>query len=188
MRLTPAPEKRAPILPMLVADRFDKDALKRAREEGVVPATIQAIFGPEFAAALRELSRALTDALKGALDTVQLASIIKRISTVEGALGNLRGTLFEYIVAEITRTQCPGLTVRMNKLCKGPENIDMEIDVWALGDETARFMSASPIDPGLSSMTRKLSAGSASASPPCAITLMAWPLSRSSPARRLNCG
>lgn len=139
----------APVLPIFVADRYDKDALKQARDAGIIAATIQALFGAEFAAALRELTRVLSEALKGSLDTGHLAEIVKRLSKVEGALGNLRGTLFEYLVADIARHQARGVDVRMNQRCKGADGIEVEVDVWLLDQlTTARFIECKSHRPG----------------------------------------
>lgn len=138
----------APVLPIFVADRYDNEALRSARGAGVIPATIQSLFGPEFAVALRDLTRVLSNALREALDVGQLAEIVKRLSKVEGALGNLRGTLFEYLVADIVRGQSPGTPIEMNRRCKGPDGVQMEVDVWAFNATTARFIECKSHRPG----------------------------------------
>jgi hypothetical protein len=139
----------APVLPIFVADRYDRQALKNARDAGIIAATTQTLFGAEYADAQRELTRVLSNALSGSLAVGQLADIVKRLSKVEGALGNLRGALFEYIVADIARHETAGVKVRMNHRCRGEDGLEVEVDVWLLDDtSTARFIECKSHRPG----------------------------------------
>jgi hypothetical protein len=90
-----------PFLPMLIADNFTPDALGACRKKGIITTRPETLFGQDVAKALGDLLQTLT---RTALATPsQIENLFKRLSTVEGSAGNLRGALFELIVGHLVR-------------------------------------------------------------------------------------
>jgi hypothetical protein len=141
--------KVAPVLALFVADGYQKKAFNQLKEDGIIPATIKSLFGVDAAEAFGALAKVLTEALAGNLDAPALADIVRRLAKVEGALGNLQGALFEYLVAEIIRHQEPGVPLEMNRHIKDAKGNDVEVDIWAFARKrTARFFECKGREPG----------------------------------------
>ncbi len=94
-------KKVRPFLPMLVADSFTPDALRLCRSKGVIATRPETVFGQDVAKALGDLLQTLTHAASAT--TSQIEGLFKRLSSIEGAAGNLRGALFELIVGHCVR-------------------------------------------------------------------------------------
>lgn len=132
---------------IMVGQRFDKDAFAALRSAGVLPATPESLFGKDIAKAFRDLIGTLSDAIQGAVDASKLDSIIGKLGKLEGALGNMRGSFFELLVAEVVRKTFPG-EVQLNKICTG-EDGNAEVDVWAVKEGiSARFIECKGMAPG----------------------------------------
>lgn len=132
---------------ILVGQRFDNDAFNELRAAGVIPATPESLFGKEIAAAFRDLIKTVKDAVKGVVDSAKLDDLITRLGKLEGALGNMRGSFFELLVAELVRKTFPG-EVQLNKICLG-EDGKAEVDVWAVKEGiSARIIECKGMAPG----------------------------------------
>lgn len=94
-------KKVRPFLPMLVADSFTADALRLCRSKGVIATRPETVFGQDVAKALEDLLQTLTHAASATPS--QIEGLFRRLSSVEGAAGNLRGALFELIVGHCVR-------------------------------------------------------------------------------------
>uniref|UniRef100_UPI003CE6D87B hypothetical protein n=1 Tax=Pseudomonas aeruginosa TaxID=287 RepID=UPI003CE6D87B len=105
------------------------------------------LFGKEIAAAFRDLIKTLTDAVQGVVNAAKLDDVITRLGKLEGALGNMRGSFFELIIAELVRKTFPG-EVQLNKICLG-EDGKAEVDVWAVKEGiSARIIECKGMAPG----------------------------------------
>ncbi|WP_308724895.1 hypothetical protein [Metapseudomonas otitidis] len=132
---------------ILVGQRFDNDAFIELRTAGVIPATPESLFGKEIAAGFRDLIKTLTDAVQGVVNAAKLDDVITRLGKLEGALGNMRGSFFELIIAELVRKTFPG-EVQLNKICLG-EDGKAEVDVWAVKEGiSARIIECKGMAPG----------------------------------------
>jgi hypothetical protein len=87
-----------PLLPLLVADAFEKEAFAEGRKHGFVFATPQMLFGEEVAEALRVLIDVMANASTKAADPDRLDQILRVLATTERAHDQLRGPLFELLV------------------------------------------------------------------------------------------
>lgn len=114
---------------LFVADGYKPEAFKLARENGVIPATLESLFGIEVAKALRDLTELLKDVYpqEDALERVD--AVFSRLSRIEGAAINLRGALFEYLVAEIVRSSTPHSTIELNEILRDEQGQSAEVDV-----------------------------------------------------------
>jgi hypothetical protein len=90
-----------PFLPMLIADNFTPDALRACRSRGIIATRPETVFGQDVARALADLLQTLTHTASATLS--QIDNLFKRLATVEGSAGNLRGALFELIVGHLVR-------------------------------------------------------------------------------------
>jgi hypothetical protein len=115
---------------MLVAEWFEIDALKLAKREGILAATPGNLFGADVAKALRALLDTLTNAAAVAVKDPQVIDqLFTKLSSIEGAAGNLRGPLFEMIVGHCVREK-EGNTIDIGKNVEDPETGDKtDIDV-----------------------------------------------------------
>ncbi len=91
------------LIPFLLVDNLDKEALNYLKQHGVVIGLIGELFGQKYAEALRELITILDNAgasLKQTPD--KYLDLIKELKKYnEGLLNNIRGTFFEFVVGHI---------------------------------------------------------------------------------------
>ncbi len=132
---------------IVIGTRFDNDAFSELRSAGVIPATPESLFGKEIAVAFRDLLKTLKDAVQGVVDSAKFDDVITRLGKLEGTLGNMRGSFFELLIAEVVRKTFPG-EVKLNKICSG-EDGTAEVDVWAVKEGvSARFIECKGMAPG----------------------------------------
>ncbi len=89
-----------PFIPMLVAQWFEHDAFMAARKYGIVFTTPQNLFGKPFALALDQMTQLLE--VREQEHQSKIAELLERMeqfSHLQGLIGNMKGTIFEMIVA-----------------------------------------------------------------------------------------
>ena len=92
------------VLPILIADEFSRPALIAGKSVGVMMATPSNLFGKRIGIALQTLIQTLKKAAAIATSNPEkLVNLVKDLSEIEGAAGNLRGVLFELIVAYLAK-------------------------------------------------------------------------------------
>lgn len=136
-------------LQIFVADGYEREALALAKEAGVVPATTETLFGLEVAKALRQLTDVLKDVYprEGTLGKVD--EVFSRLSHIEGAATNLRGALFEFVVAEIERTNSPHTSIQLNEILRDQQGKSVEVDVLIFhSNHSVRFIECKGYKPG----------------------------------------
>lgn len=127
--------KVGPCLQIFVAEKFDGDAFRLLKQKGIIPATPANLFGEEIATGLVELSGVLSAAARfSSLDPTKFDELFRRLGKIEGASRQLRGTLFEYLVADVMRKSSGPYRVRMNQVYK-IEGKEAEADVIAERDD-----------------------------------------------------
>ncbi|HBV77995.1 MAG TPA: hypothetical protein DEB62_16725 [Vibrio sp.] len=117
---------------MFVANEYHKEAFRLAKEAGVLPATVETLFGHDVAKGLTSLLRTLESAAHAVtIEPERFNELFDQLGKIEGAVGNLRGVLFEYFSASVVekayRTSC----VRLNELCKTLDGSSAESDIIA---------------------------------------------------------
>ena len=116
---------------IFVADKYTQDAFDLLKQKGIIPATPRNLFGKEVAEGLVALSQVLKRAAESAIDPEQFNQLFEKLGKIEGASNQLRGTFFEYLVADIVRkTVSP--QVRMNKVFKSTDGKEAEADVISI--------------------------------------------------------
>jgi len=97
-----SPRNVAPIMGFLVADGFVSSAYDKARAAGIVATTTANLFGAEISKALNDLIKLLSDTGRtAAVNPEHLENVMNRLSKIEGASDNLRGSLFELVVGNL---------------------------------------------------------------------------------------
>lgn len=92
----------SPFLAILLAESFTPEAFSRGKKEGLMFTTPEILFGKEIANALRDLLNTLKNAAAVSVKNPdKIPQLFKKLSSIEGASINLRGALFELIVAHL---------------------------------------------------------------------------------------
>ena len=119
-----------PFMAMFVASGFSKDAFQAGKKAGLLFVTPQALFGAEIGEALGKLLDTLTNAAAAAKQPGVVEELFSKLSAIEGAASNLRGPLFELIVAHLIREKEAG-TIDIGNIVRDPDlpSRTVEIDV-----------------------------------------------------------
>ncbi|WP_052143500.1 hypothetical protein [Aeromonas hydrophila] len=118
-------------LQIFVAESYHSDAFTRLKEMGIIPATTESLFGRDVALALKELCSVLRDTAKLTQNPDALDKIFCDLSRIEGATSTLRGSLFEFAVAQIARSTFLGYQQEMNRIVRDSIGAKAEIDILA---------------------------------------------------------
>lgn len=96
-------QKSSRILPFLIVDDVDKEALELLKKNGIIIGFVQELFGGKYAETLKELVAVLNNAgasLKKNPDKyLDLITELKKYN--QGLANNMKGTLFEFVVGHI---------------------------------------------------------------------------------------
>ncbi|MFQ0829069.1 hypothetical protein AAH211_11185 [Serratia fonticola] len=113
---------------VFVADEYSEGAFQKLKQHGVIPATPENLFGREMAEGLRQLNELLTHLALGSGDRYALLDdIITKLSHIQGVTSQLQGDLFEYLVAELARSNSSN--VELGRLCKDNDGRSADCDV-----------------------------------------------------------
>ena len=117
---------------MFVANNYHSDAFSCAKEAGVLPATVETLFGKDVAIGLTSLLRTLEDAAQAVtIEPERFNTLFDQLGKIEGAVGNLRGVLFEYFSASVVQKAYRTSSVRLNLVCKNHDGSSAESDIVA---------------------------------------------------------
>ena len=120
---------------LFVADEYAQDAFQDLKNNGIIPATPSNLFGKEVGEGLTALFQVLRDAARKAIDPESFDLLFRTLGRIEGAATQLRGTLFEYLVADVLRKKSAP-EVRMNRIFKSPDAKKAEADIIAIKDHS----------------------------------------------------
>jgi hypothetical protein len=119
------------VLPIIIAAGFTSEALTSGHRAGIVLATPDSLFGSHVARGLNDLLSTLTrsaEMVSG--NPAKLASLIENLSEIEGAAGNLRGVMFELLVAYLVRQDG---SIDMGRIARDAETGKIaEIDILSV--------------------------------------------------------
>ena len=128
----------APCMQMFVADNYSPDAFELAKRQGIIPATTRNLFGAEIGESLGELISVLSAAAEVSVDPEQFDKLFSKLGKIEGTSIQLRGTLFEFIAADLARkTISP--SVRMNQVFRAPDGKETEADIVAVKENQSVY-------------------------------------------------
>jgi hypothetical protein len=115
---------------IFIAERYTHEALLAAKTAGVLPATPDVLFGKGASAGFMALASVMKDLAQQTLHPEKFHALFEGLSQVEGAVGNIRGALFEMLVAEVVRRSQPNARIDLNRQCKGNDGHKAEVDVF----------------------------------------------------------
>ena len=119
-------------LQVFVAESYSLEALRQLRAEGIIPATTESLFGSDVAEALKSLCSLLIATTALIESPGALEEIFEGLSRIEGAASTLRGSLFEFAVAQIAKTTFLGCNAEVNRIVQDGLGRHAEIDVLAI--------------------------------------------------------
>ena len=123
-------EKNVKLLPILVGEGFDSSALIYGRKAGVILAPIKNLFGIEVAQGISTLIETLNNSAPTVIgNPKKLIKIHNDLSKMEGAMGNLRGILFELISVYLAKQGAESVD-HSKKIIDPKTNKSAEIDVF----------------------------------------------------------
>lgn len=132
---------------IFVADKYSDEAFKLLKQNGIIPATIKNLFGEEVASGFLQLSSVLQKAAYKSINPEAFDDLFKKFGKIEGAAIQLRGTFFEYLVADIIRKTMPA-QVSMNRIHKTKDGKIAEADVVVLiEDRSITFIECKGYSP-----------------------------------------
>jgi hypothetical protein len=130
--------KTTSLIPIAVAPAFSQDAWNQLRAAGVIAATVRDVFGPNIEELLRRFCKAIASDAPTAqnLDEIEQSLVLTKGTVAsEGLLGNLKGALFELIVALGLRAD--GYDTTLQKMVRRPDvGEEFEIDIVATRSES----------------------------------------------------
>jgi hypothetical protein len=135
-------------LHLFVAENYSIDALKLAKDKGIIPATVDTLFGSEVTKALQKLVEVLSNAAEKINDKNDIDNFFKTLGRIDGVAGNLRGALFEYFVAELMRRTESFESIRLNHIYKTSTGQEAEVDVTVItNNRRIRFIECKAHEP-----------------------------------------
>lgn len=118
------------IIPFLIVDDVDKDALLFLKKHGIVVGFIKELFGHKYAETLKGLIEILNNAgasLKN--DPNKYLDLITQLKTYnKGLVNNVRGTLFEFMVGHIHSVRCQSIDLGKEIISNNSRH---ELDIFA---------------------------------------------------------
>jgi hypothetical protein len=135
---------------MMVAQRYTKEAFIKAKNNGIVPATPETLFGIEVAEGLVQLTEVLADAARACFNPDVFGELFQKLRNIEGAAINLRGVLFEYVAQELALQEFRGVgNIRPNMKFLDPSGRPgAEVDlIVECGDRDIYFIECKGYQP-----------------------------------------
>ena len=129
--------KSIALVPIVIAPAYSKEAWRQLREAGVIAATFKDVFGANVDELIRRFSRAIAaeEPTEENLGNIEQSLALTQGTIIdEGLLGNLKGALFELLVALGFRASGYDTTLQ-KKIRKPDEDEEYEIDVVAVKGE-----------------------------------------------------
>lgn len=140
----------APCMQIFVANSYSKAAFALAKKNGVIPATPKNLFGKEVADGLVELTSVLRQAAETSIDPEAFESLFNKLGKIEGASNQIRGTLFEFMTAQLLRKTLSS-QVMLNRSYKAEINgtvKEAEADVICVdGEHSTTFVECKGYSP-----------------------------------------
>lgn len=117
-----------PFMPVLMADGYTQEAFNLGRANGIMLATPKNLFGRDVAIGLATLLETLSKAAAIAVAKPEVINeLFDKLSNIDGADRNLRGSLFELVVGHVVQARYGG-SIDINHLVRY-DTFRGEIDV-----------------------------------------------------------
>lgn len=116
---------------VFVAEMYSLEAFQALKAMGVIPATVNNLFGFELAKAMKSLCEVLGSAVNRTDNKGKLKNAFDQIGRIEGAALNLRGALFPFLVAEVLKADSYEILKMNQKITIPNSEKRLEIDIIA---------------------------------------------------------
>lgn len=138
--------KVRPFIPFLICDNVEEKTFKRLKSQGIAIGRVRELFGTTYAEALQLLIRTITNATTIAnTDPDQFVELCKKMSTVDGKFGSMKGDLFEFVVAYFYSLS--HVPLEIGRIIREPElQKSKEIDVFVKGSNMSRVVECKAHD------------------------------------------
>lgn len=124
-----------PFLAILVADSFDKEAMRLAKNSGIMVTTVNNFLGSDIGSLMNSLLSTLNRAgAIAAANPEKINKLLNDLNRIEGAAINVRGAMFEMLVGHMVLKTQNVSTIDLNKKIH-IEGKKAEIDVIAFRSE-----------------------------------------------------
>ena len=129
------------LFPIILANSFTAAAMTEGHKAGLMLATHESLFGRHTASAITSLMETLTRVATNVdIDDDALYKLLDRLSEIEGRAGNMRGIMFELLVAYIATHRFGG-TINLRVLHTHRTNGQRaEMDVFCAGSNNAVYI------------------------------------------------
>lgn len=118
---------------MFIANDYHQIAFQQAKNEGILPATVETLFGKDIAQGLVSLLKTLEGVAKSvSIEPERFNTLFDQLGKIEGAVGNLRGALFEYFSANVVKKAYRTDSIKLNQICKTLDGKSAESDIIAV--------------------------------------------------------
>jgi hypothetical protein len=118
-----------PFLPILIGCGFQKKTLLKLKEKNILVSTVSNFFGKETSRLLENIIVLLQKKSLNTNDIMPIKEVLRDISKLDVDVNNLKGHLFELIVAHILANTNPGNVPIINKIIY-LDSRQKEIDVF----------------------------------------------------------
>lgn len=132
---------------IFLAEGFTREALMQLRRHGIVPGTVDELFGRNVAEALKLLISTLTQTAATAVDPAKFDQLFAGLGRFEAAAGTLRGALFEFVSAAVL-SEDGWHDVIINKVYRQGGKDLAEVDVRGRRGKDILFVECKGIMPG----------------------------------------
>ncbi|MGA2468119.1 MAG: hypothetical protein ABSH06_27710 [Thermodesulfobacteriota bacterium] len=117
-----------PFMSMLLAEGYQRDAFAKGKAAGIILTTPRILLGDQVADCLRSLIELLNRQATASGEAIH--QLFSKLSKIEGAAQNLRGPLFELVVARLVSVEHGG-SLDISRRVIDPASGDLvEIDVF----------------------------------------------------------
>lgn len=129
VQMLSALQKVTPCMSMIVADGFTSEAVRLGRSHGVMVTTPGSLLGRDVAVGLSSLLQMLTKAAAAAVKRPELIpELFDKLGQIEGAVGQMRGALFEMLVGHAVH-EIEGGSIDIGRRMYGYDGVSAEFDV-----------------------------------------------------------
>lgn len=120
-------KKPMKILPICFVDTLEKDAFSLAKEKGILVIKLSDVFGVKLSQAITELQSISIENVSG--NITKFAGILDKIedTTRDGGFGNLRGIVFNFIIASIFQNSGKPVLIEKEFGKKGSKQCEIDI-------------------------------------------------------------
>lgn len=122
-------EKSSRLIPFLIVDDLDPEALNLLKSNGIVVGFIKELFGEKYAETLIELVAILNNAGASLKKTPEkYLDLINELKTYnKGLANNIKGTLFEFVIGHIHSVKCQNLDLGREIIDKNGNKHEMDV-------------------------------------------------------------